>query len=159
MKSEYINAKNLGHALIVLLLLLSIACGAKVIRGVSPMVRMNELSHQDNNIEVKLSIRNLNGVALDIQSIDFSLSIDAGEVFTYSGPVDTNITANGTETWSVKIEESESGRELLNTLQNGDVKSLPYSLKGKIISAKDGNLRFKHEGHIYPLPGRPGYFR
>ena len=123
------------------------------------MVRMNELSHQDKNIKLKLSMRNLNGVELNIQSIDFSLMVDDNELFSYQGPADTNIVANGTETWSVEVEESQSSRELLNTLQNGDVKSLPYSLKGKINSVDDGSLRFEHKGHIYPLPGRPGHFR
>ena len=135
------------------------ACGSKLIRGAAPLVRMNELSHQDNNIEVQLSIRNLNGVPLDVEAIDFGLSIDDEKVFTHKGPVNTNITANGTETLSLEVKENESGRELLDSLQNGDVNSLPYLLKGSITSRDDGTLRFEHEGHLYPLPGRPGHFR
>ena len=123
------------------------------------MVRMIELSHQDNNITLELSMRNLNGVPLDTQDIDFSLSVGDEELFAYQGPVDINIVANGTETWSVEVVESEPSRELLVTLENGDVKSLAYSLKGSISTLNDGTLRFEHEGHIYPLPGRPGHFR
>jgi len=48
---------------------------------------------------------------------------------------------------------------LLNSLQNGEVQSLPYTLKGSVSSIDDGSLHFEHEGHIYPLPGRPGHFR
>jgi hypothetical protein len=55
--------------------------------------------------------------------------------------------------------ESETSRQLLDTLENGDVKSLPYSLKGFVTTLGDGTLRFEYEGHIYPLPGRPGRFR
>jgi len=153
------SAKYLGFGLILLAVLLSAGCGAKIIRGAAPMVRMNELSHQDNSITLKLSMRNLNGVELDIHSIDFSLSVDDDELFSYQGPADTNIVANGTETWSVTVEESQSSRELLDSLQSGEIKSLPYSLKGSIKSVEDGTLRFEHEGHIYPLPGRPGHFR
>ena len=123
------------------------------------MVRMNELHHQDNTITLELSMRNVNGVPLDIHSIDFSLMVDDDELFGYQGPADTNIVANGTETWSVEIEESQTSRELLDKLQSGEVKSLPYSLKGSVKSLDDGTLRFQHEGHIYPLPGRPGHFR
>ena len=157
--SKHLYTKHLGFGLAVLTMLLCTACGAKIIRGASPMVRMTELSHQDNNITLQLSMRNLNGVPLDIQSINFSLSVDDKELFTYEGPADTNIVANGTETWSVEVEESQSSRDLLDTLENGDVKSLPYSLKGSVRSKDDGTLRCKHEGHIYPLPGRPGHFR
>jgi hypothetical protein len=157
--NKHTYTKQLGFILIVLAMMLSTGCGSKIIRGASPMVRMTELSHQDQNIKLELSMRNLNGVELNIQSIDFNLTVDDNELFTYQGPAETNIVANGTETWSVEVEESQSSRELLNTLQNGDVKSLPYSLKGRINSLDDGTLRFEHEGHIYPLPGRPGHFR
>jgi hypothetical protein len=135
------------------------ACGTKIIRGASPMVRMTELSHEDNTVATQLSMRNLNGVALDILKIDFSLLVDGKKIIVYQGPVDTSIAANGTETWPVEVEESQSSRELLDKLQNGDVKSLPYILKGTVTSKADGDLRFEYEGHIYPLPGRPGHFR
>ena len=123
------------------------------------MVRMNELSHQDGNITLQLSMRNLNGVALDIMNIDFNLSMTDGELFQYSGPVDTNIAANGTETWTVEVAENETSRRLLDQLQNGEVKSLPYTLKGSVTSRDDGRLRFENEDHLYPLPGKPGHFR
>ena len=157
--SKHTHIKQFGFVLIILVIMLSTGCGAKVIRGASPMVRMSELSHQDQKINLQLSMRNLNGVELNIQSIDFTLLLDDNELFSYQGPAETNIIANGTETWSVEVEESQSNRELLNTLQNGDVKSLPYSMKGKINTMDEGTLRFEHEGHIYPLPGKPGYFR
>ena len=157
--SKHTHIKQFGFVLIILVIMLSTGCGAKVIRGASPMVRMSELSHQYQKINLQLSMRNLNGVELNIQSIDFTLLLDDNELFSYQGPAETNIIANGTETWSVEVEESQSNRELLNTLQNGDVKSLPYSMKGKINTMDEGTLRFEHEGHIYPLPGKPGYFR
>ena len=157
--SKYVDSKRLGLMLFILAMMFLTACGAKIIRGASPMVRMTELSHQDNNITLELSMRNLNGVALDILNINFSLSMSDDELFTYNGPVDTSIVANGTETWSVEVVESQASLELLNTLESGDVKSLPYTLKGSITTRDDGTLRFAHEGHIYPLPGRPGHFR
>ena len=153
--------KHLGLGLLALSFLLCSACGAKVVRGASPMVRMTELSHQGNNINLQLSMRNINGVDLDIQSIDFRLTVneDEKDLFVYNGPVDTKIIANGTESMSVEVEESEASRNLLDSLENGDIKSLPYALKGSVISKDEGTLRFEYEGHIYPLPGKPGHFR
>lgn len=147
--------------LLLISVLLCIACGTKLIRGASPLVRMTELSHQDGNINLQVNIRNLNGVNLDIRSIDFRLTVneDEHELVVYEGPVETNIVANGTETWSVDVVESETSRKLLDSLENGDIKSLPYVLKGSVTSKDDGKLRFEHEGHIYPLPGKPGHFR
>jgi len=153
--------KHLCLSLLLLVVLLCSACGTKVIRGAAPLVRMTELSHQDNNISLQLSMRNLNGVDLDITNIDFRLTVneDEDELFVYEGPVDTNIVANGTETWSVDVAESETSRELLDSLESGDITSLPYMLKGTVYSKEDGSLRFEYEGHLYPLPGKPGYFR
>ena len=153
--------KNLGIGLLVLSFMLCTACGAKVVRGASPMVRMTELSHQGDNINLQLSMRNLNGVDLEIQSIDFRLTVneDEKDLFVYNGPVEAKIIANGTESWSVEVEESETSRNLLDSLEKGDIKSLPYALKGSVISKDEGTLRFEHEGHIYPLPGKPGHFR
>lgn len=156
---KHVFTRCLGFGLVFLAVILSTACGAKIIRGAAPLVRMNELSHQNDTITLQLSMRNINGVELDVQSIDVSLTVDDDELFSYQGPANTNIVANGTETWSVEIEESQSSRELLDSLENGEVKSLPYTLKGSISSTDDGTLRFEYEGHIYPLPGRPGRFR
>lgn len=155
------HIKYLAISLLIIMVFLCTACGTQVVRGASPLVRMTELSHQDNNINLELSMRNLNGVDLGIQSIDFSLTVNdtQDDLFVYSGPVDTNITANGTETWRVEVIESDASRELLESLENGEIMSLPYALKGSITSVDEGKLRFEHEGHIYPLPGKPGYFR
>ena len=146
---------------LLLVVFLCTACGANIVRGASPIVRMTELSHQDNKLSLQVSMRNLNGVDLDIQTIDFRLTVNdqEDELFVYNGPADTNIVANGTESWTVEVEESEASRELLNSLENGDIKSLPYALKGSVISKDEGKLRFEYEGHIYPLPGKPGHFR
>jgi len=153
--------KQIGLSLLLLSVLLSSACGTKLIHGESPLVRMTELSHLDNNINLQLNFRNLNGVDLYVRSIDMRLSVndDEDELIVYDGPVETNIVANGTESWSVEVAESETSRKLLNSLENGDIKSLPYVLKGSVISKDDGKLHFEYEGHIYPLPGKPGHFR
>lgn len=150
-----------GFYLLLTAALFCVSCGAKVIRGESPAIRITELSHADNAINLQLSIRNLNGVDLNVQSIDFRLSVDESEeeLVVYSGPVAINITANGIESWSVETAETDAGRKLLDQLERGEIMSLPYHLKGSISSADEGSMRFEYEGHLYPLPGRPGHFR
>jgi len=154
-----INRQFFVVLLVAAVVSLATACGSKVIRGNAPIVRITELSHTGTTISLQLSMRNLNGISLDIQSIDFSLSVEDNELFSYKGPAATNIVANGTETWTVEVEEGLSGKQLLDKLQGGEVVSLPYSLKGSITAADEGKLRFTREGHLYPVPGRPGHFR
>jgi len=123
------------------------------------MVRISELSHQDGTISMQLSIRNVNDEPLDILEFDFSLSSEEKQLLAYSGPADIDIVANGTETWSVNVKENDTSRNSLDALQSGEIKSLPYILEGTIKTLDTGKLRFEYEGHIYPLPGRPGHFR
>jgi hypothetical protein len=161
MRKKQMTLKKITVVIMVFTaLVLMTACGGtKVVRGAAPIVRMNELSHAGNTISLHLSMRNINGVELNIQSIDFSLSVEDDELFTYQGPAETNITANGIETWTVEVEESPSSKQLLDKLQAGEIKSLPYSLEGSVTAVDEGKLRFSNEGHIYPVPGRPGHFR
>ena len=140
-------------------LTMTTGCGTSMVRGAAPIVHMNELVNTGDNINLHLSMRNLNGVELVIQSIDFKLSVEDEELFSYKGPVETTIVANGTETWTVDVEDSQNSKLLLEQLQSGEVKSLPYALKGSIISTSDGKLQFSQQGHLYPVPGRPGHFR
>ena len=149
---------SLVMAMLLLVMLVS-ACGPKLIRGESPMVRISELSHQDSTVSLQLSIRNVNDEALDILDIDFSLSSDDQQLLDYTGTASININANGTETWSVDIAESDTTRQRLDALQGGEIKSLPYTLEGTISTRESGRLRFEYEGHLYPLPGRAGHFR
>ncbi len=77
MMRKTMRAKNISIVMLVMTtLLLTTACGTKVVRGAAPIVRMVELSHAENTISLQLSMRNLNGVELDIQLIDFSLSVE-----------------------------------------------------------------------------------
>ena len=149
---------SLVMAMLLLVMLVS-ACGPKLIRGESPMVRISELSHQDSTVSLQLSIRNVNDEALDMLDIDFSLSSDDQQLLDYTGTASININANGTETWSVGIAESGTTRQRLDALQDGEIKSLPYTLEGTISTRESGRLRFEYEGHLYPLPGRAGHFR
>ena len=151
--------KYFGTTILCLAVICTTACGSKLVRGASPMVRMTELSHQQGTVELQLNIRNINGVDMNIRNIDFELSMNDEASFSFNGPVDIDIVANGIETWSVELQESEAGRALLVSLEDGDIKSLPYTLSGSVGTMEDGSLRFEYEGHIYPLPGRPGHFR
>lgn len=154
------SPKNLLRTcLFIVLAAICAACGNKLIRGEAPIVQINELSQSGDEVSIHLSLRNLNGVALDVRGIDFRLSAEDDVLYAFQGPATTNIAANGTETLTVKLANNTTSRQLLERLQNGEIKSLPYSLEGTVGTAAEGDLRFQHEGHMYPVPGRPGHFR
>lgn len=153
------NRKLKPAGLLMVLAVLLVACGDHLIRGVSPVVRINELSHDGTNITLQLSLRNRNAVEMDVEHIKFSLSSEDHELFSYNGPADVNVIANGTETWTAGVVESETSLDKLNALESGEIKSLPYSFKGTVTTIEAGDLEFEYQGHLYPVPGRPGQFR
>ena len=53
----------------------------------------------------------------------------------------------------------EFTRSLLDSLGSGEVKSLAFDLNGKVHTLEDSYLSFAHKGYLYPVPGKPGYFR
>jgi len=40
-----------------------------------------------------------------------------------------------------------------------EVPNLPFRLEGRVHTEEDKFLQFKHKGHLYPVPGKPGQFR
>ena len=80
-------------------------------------------------------------------------------LLAWDGPATVNITAKGTETVSVEIADSEAAGEVLDSLEGGAINSIPYDLEGSVQTVDDKTLGFEAVGYIYPLPGRPGYFR
>jgi hypothetical protein len=159
MKTGNLMDRTYRVAAVLLLVLLCAACSPKLVRGESPMVRISELSHQDGDVGLQLSIRNVNDEALDILQVDLELSTEDQAMLVYGRPASININANGTETWTIDSAESDTTRQRLDALQSGEIKSLPYKLEGTIDTRESGRLRFEYEGHLYPLPGRPGHFR
>jgi hypothetical protein len=135
------------------------ACGGGQVRDEAPLVRVSELSHLDDAITVQLSIRNVNDEALEIRAVSFELTSEDEQFLAWDGPADVNIAAKGTETWSVGVADSTKGGVLLDSLEEGAIKSLPYALQGSVETVEGNTLRFEAAGHIYPQPGRPGYFR
>lgn len=151
---------NLSRLALALTLALVLgACSGGQVRDESPLVRINELSHLDGTINLQLRIRNVNDEDLNIRRVVFELASDERELVAWDGTTGINIAAQGTETWSVDVAENEYGREMLGSLQRGAVMSLPYTLEGTVETAESRKLRFKSEGHIYTLPGKPGHFR
>ena len=157
---ERVSQLKLARLALSLLLAMGLAaCGGGQVRDESPLVRISELSHLDDTITVQLSIRNVNDEALDLRAISFELTSEDEQFLAWDGPAGVNIAAKGTETWSVEVTDNTGGGVLLNSLQEGAIKSLPYTLQGSVETVEGRTLRFEALGHIYPLPGRPGYFR
>ncbi len=137
----------------------AISCGPNIIKGRPPFISISSMSLIDERLSAEFDIRNQNGVPMTISMIDITVTVNDVELTRENREFDLQVGANSAEEVSVEELPDEFTRELLESLSNKEVKSLPFDLQGRVRTVEDGFLAFSHKGHLYPVPGKPGYFR
>ncbi|RPI00092.1 MAG: hypothetical protein EHM68_00075 [Lysobacterales bacterium] len=135
------------------------ACGPNVIEGRPPFIGISGMHLQGDTLAADFRIDNQNGVAMNIQAIEITVTVNEVTLTRENRDYDLSIDANSSEEVRVERLPDEFTRELLASLENREVRSLPFQLAGRVLTQEDGYLRFEQKGHLYPVPGRPGHFR
>ena len=135
------------------------SCGPQVIEGRPPFIGISDMSLLDDTLSVNFRISNQNGVPMNIEAIDIEVTIDSARLAGENRPFTLTIDANSAEEVHVEQLPEAFTRDLLASLENREVNSLPFLLKGSVQTLEDGRLRFEQKGHLYPVPGKPGFFR
>jgi LEA14-like dessication related protein len=148
------------HIIILLCsLVLCSGCGPKQVKGQAPFVSISSMTVEQQSLSASFDIRNINDVEMVIDSIDLTIKVADTELTKYVNDFSLTIDPNTTEEVALNDLPDSTARELLIELEKDEVVSLPFSLEGRLHTLSDGYLRFKHEGHLYPVPGRPGQYR
>ena len=135
------------------------ACGAQKVKGKPPFVSIASLSIEGDSLVTRFDIYNINEVEMVIDTFEVTVRVRNSELATRNGPLQLTIGPNTTEEIPVTQQAGEQSKRMLSDLEAGEVASLPFSLQGRLHTRDDGYLAFEHEGHLYPVPGRPGQFR
>ena len=151
--------KNTVWSIALVLLLLTTACGPQIIRGRPPFISISELLLQGDQLSVDFNISNPNGEAMNIDGVDITVRLEEAELTRYNEDFRLTIGANSTEVIEVEQFPDAFVRDLLTSLKDGEIPSLPFRLEGRVHTEESGTLKFKHKGHLYPVPGKPGQFR
>ena len=135
------------------------SCGPNIIEGRPPFIGISAMQLSGDKLSADFRIANQNDVAMTIQAIDITITVNEVELVRENRDLQLAIDANSAE--EVKVEELPEAftRELLQSLESGAVGSLPFSLNGRVRTLEDGYLSFEQKGHMYPVPGKPGSFR
>lgn len=136
-----------------------ISCGPSVIKGRPPFINISEMSLVENRLTGEFDISNQNGVPMSIEMIDVTMTINGVELARENRELKLLIGANSTEQVIVEELPDDFKRDLLYSLDSGEVKSLPFDLDGRVRTREDGYLSFDQKGYLYPVPGKPGHFR
>lgn len=152
-------AATLRSGLACAVLLVLTGCAGTGIRGQPPFVTVNNLRMTEPDIELDLGFRNVNSIALDLTGISFSMLVDRNLLVSYNAASQVSISANGTENLRFEMPADEPGLAALRSLATGEIQSLAYIVEGEISAQEESRLKFRREGFLYPVPGRPGQFR
>ena len=96
---------------------------------------------------------------MNIDRIEITVRVEQAELTSYHEDFKLMIGANSTEVIEVEQFPDALVKDLLVSLQDGEIPSLPFRLEGRVNTEEDGFLQFKHKGYLYPVPGKPGQFR
>ncbi len=151
--------KSAKLLLLMLLISLCTACGPHKVKGKAPVVSMSSMTIQGENLAATFNIRNINDVPLDIEQIRINIRVQEAELTRHVESMALSIDPNTTEEFAVNKLPDEFARDVLATLENQDVENLPFFLEGEMRTQQDGNVPFRYEGYLYPVPGRPGQYR
>lgn len=146
-------------ALLLLVLLALAGCGPNLVKGESPFVSVSSMNVRDGTLAATFSIRNINDVPMATETLTLTLSSGGTTLMEHTGRPGLEIDSNTTEDVTVEQSMDPRGRELLESLERGGTDSLPFFLEGRVLTAADGNLPFRHQGYLFRVPGRPGQFR
>jgi LEA14-like dessication related protein len=144
---------------LVVIVALCSACGPRQVKGQPPFVSISSMTVNGDRLAATFNVRNINDVPMDIDSVDITIRIRNAELTRHQGALMLSVDPNTTEEVAVEKLPEQFARELLDTLESGETNSLPFFLEGRIHTSADGFMPFRHEGHLYPVPGRPGHFR
>jgi LEA14-like dessication related protein len=136
------------------------ACSSGKVQGESPFVQVSSWSLNGKELTVELRLRNVNDEALSISAVSLQVTAeDNVPLLQTTQNLSVSIPAGGFETLRLRALGTEPGLALLESLAREERASLAYRFEGTIDSSGDGRLEFRHAGHIYRVPGRPGEFR
>jgi len=135
------------------------SCGPSVIEGRPPFIGISGMRLVDDTLDAEFRVSNQNDVPMNIESIDIRVTVNGAELVSEKRQLTLAIDANSAEEVRVEKLPEAFTRDLLASLENRELKSLPFSLTGRVLTREDGYLRFEQKGHLYPVPGKPGYFR
>lgn len=135
------------------------ACASPGVHGQAPFVQLNSLRLLEHTLTLDLGVRNVNSEPFSIAHIEFSILVRDTPLAVYNAASRASLMANGSENLRFELTASPEGSALLTALQRGELGSLEYALEGVFQLTENAEMKFKHKGHLYPVPGRPGQFR
>lgn len=148
-----------------LLMLGGCGSGAREIRGELPLVSVEGLTVEGDEVSLLLSLRNVNDRSLHVHDLEASLRVnDQALVHVNDSPL-VEISARGRETLRLRAPASAEGLDALAMLgqteddTNAGAVNAAWQLDLTLADERGRRRDTQASGFFHPVPGRPGHFR
>lgn len=139
--------------------LLLMACSGQSVKDQAPFVQVTAWRLEGSGLQASLRLRNLNDEPLELARLKISATVQDAPLASHEEARRVQVAANGFESVELTMSAAPEGARLLAELQAGEHSSLPFRLDGSVETSSGKIFRFEREGHVYPVPGKPGHFR
>ena len=158
---------RLVSATVLLALLAACASGSRQVSGELPLVTLEGLERQNEQITLLLGLRNINDRTLPLTEVKVELSSGDDQIVTARHQPDFEIGPRGREVFSLRASGEPAGLALLDRFspgageRNGREQPGPINWTMQVHLTDDrGRTRTTEaRGFLHPVPGQPGRFR
>lgn len=155
-------------ALVILMLILG-GCGPgmREIRGELPLVRIEGLMVEGDEVILNIGLRNVNDSSLALRRVRVALMVEGQLLVDAEAQPQINISARGRDVITIRGIAQATGLELLSRRfgrpgEHGAASAAPnasWTLSLTLIDDRERESETRASGFLHPVPGRPGHFR
>lgn len=149
--------------LLVLTLIMGLmsACGGQPhrISGHAPLLDIDGLERQDDQLVVILAIRNLNDQTAAFKALNLRLRLDDQLLVETTKTRSFDIPARSRERIRIETTAQASGLSRLDALGSGDPGSLRWELTAVLTDQRGRKRSIDNSGWLHAVPGQPHRFR
>lgn len=163
------HATQIKTCLLLAAVLLLSACGSgtRAVRGELPLVTLDGLERQGEQVSLQLGLRNINDQALELNEVQVRLYIDGQPLLVLTHAPDFAIGPRGREVLRLDGPGQENGLERLDQLDPVTAATRNQSPRRSVgwhmelvLTDQRGRIReTEASGFLHPVPGQPGRFR
>lgn len=143
------------------------ACGGgpREVRGELPLITLEGLERQADQIQLQLGLRNVNDRPFYLGEVSLRLSVDGDRLIELMHAPDFEIGARGREVLTLRGQGLIDGLQRLDQLDPQSspdreaLRSLAWQMEISLIDERGRGRDSEVSGFLHPVPGQPGRFR
>ncbi|NDY96513.1 hypothetical protein [Wenzhouxiangella limi] len=167
MKAIPVPITTLAWVAIMLLALSACGSGAREIRGELPLIRVEGLIVDGEQVTLTVGLRNVNDRTLDLRRLKVRMKVEDRLLLEADAQPQIDISARGRDVVTLRGRGQTAGLELLaqrfdqpaaNDLPTASLNA-QWSMELTLVDDRDRESGTRASGFLHPVPGRPGHFR